>query len=46
LDSKLGGISRVTFQMSVAALPHEQALKSIELIGSQVMPLVNLSWEA
>lgn len=41
LDAKLGGVSRVTFQMSVAALPNEQALKSIELLGSQVMPLVN-----
>jgi len=27
--------------MSVAGLPHDQALKSIELIGSQVMPLVS-----
>jgi probable LLM family oxidoreductase len=42
-DEKLGGISRITFQMSVAGLPHERALKSIELIGSQVMPLVNSS---
>ncbi len=41
LDAKLGGISRVTFQMSVAGLPHERALKSIELIGSQVMPRVS-----
>ncbi len=41
LDTKLGGISRVTFQMSVAGLPHERALESIRLIGSQLMPLVN-----
>jgi len=40
-DALLGGVSRVTFQMSVAGLPHDQALKSIELIGSQVMPLVS-----
>jgi alkanesulfonate monooxygenase SsuD/methylene tetrahydromethanopterin reductase-like flavin-dependent oxidoreductase (luciferase family) len=40
-DEKLGGISRISFQMSVAGLPHERALNSIKLIGSQVMPLVN-----
>ncbi|MES2516250.1 MAG: LLM class flavin-dependent oxidoreductase [Bacteroidota bacterium] len=36
----LGGISRFTFQMDNAALPHEKLLRSIELIGSRVMPLV------
>ena len=41
LDASLGGLSRVTFQMSVAALPHDRALHAIELIGSQVMPRVN-----
>ncbi|MDF3059548.1 MAG: luciferase [Rariglobus sp.] len=40
LDAKLGGLSRVTFQMSVAALPHEQALHAIELIGARVAPMV------
>ena len=38
----LGGISRVTFQMDTAALPHEKLMKSIELI-SEVKRLVNLS---
>ena len=37
----LGGISRVTFQMDAANLPHEQLMKSIELIGKKVMPLVS-----
>lgn len=37
----LGGISRLTFQMDNAALPQEKLLKSIELIGTQVAPLVN-----
>ena len=37
----LGGISRFTFQMDNAALPHEKLLMSIELIGSRVKPLVN-----
>jgi len=37
----LGGISRLTFQMDNAALPHEKLLRSIELIGTKVAPLVN-----
>lgn len=36
----LGGISRFTFQMDNAALPHAKLLQSIELIGTQVAPLV------
>ncbi len=40
-DAKLGGISRITFQMSAASLPHERLLESIRLIGNQVMPLLN-----
>jgi alkanesulfonate monooxygenase SsuD/methylene tetrahydromethanopterin reductase-like flavin-dependent oxidoreductase (luciferase family) len=37
----LGGISRVTFQMDAANLSHENLMKSIELIGTKVSPLVN-----
>ena len=37
----LGGLSRVTFQMDTANLPHEKLMRSIELIGSRVIPLVN-----
>lgn len=37
----LGGISRLTFQMDNAALSHEKLMKSIELIGKRVAPLVN-----
>ncbi|MDF2430477.1 MAG: hypothetical protein JWP44_108 [Mucilaginibacter sp.] len=36
----LGGVSRVTFQMDQAALPQEKLLKSIELIGKQLIPLI------
>lgn len=36
----LGGISRFTFQMDQAALPQEKLLKSIELIGERVKPLI------
>jgi hypothetical protein len=31
------------FQMSVAALPHEQMLRSIRLIGEQVAPRMRAS---
>ncbi len=37
----LGGIVRVTFQMDAANLPHEKLMRSIELIGTKVAPLVN-----
>ncbi|HTI07683.1 MAG TPA: LLM class flavin-dependent oxidoreductase [Puia sp.] len=36
----LGGVSRFTFQMDSAGLSHEQLLKSIELIGQKVIPLL------
>lgn len=41
-EAKLGGVSRITFQMSAASLPHERLLESIRLIGSQVMPLIQI----
>jgi probable LLM family oxidoreductase len=37
----LGGISRLTFQMDNAGLSHEKLMRAIELIGSEVAPLVN-----
>lgn len=39
----LGGIDRFTFQMDTAALSHETLMKSIELIGAKIAPLVNNS---
>jgi probable LLM family oxidoreductase len=36
----LGGISRLTFMMDVVSLPNEKVLKSIELIGSRLSPLI------
>jgi probable LLM family oxidoreductase len=36
----LGGVSRLTFQMDNAQLPQEKLLRSIELIGTNVKPLV------
>ncbi len=37
-SDSLGGISRLSFQMSVAGVTHENMLKSVELIGKQVAP--------
>jgi probable LLM family oxidoreductase len=36
----LGGISRFTFQMDSAELPHEKLMQSIELVGTRLKPLV------
>ncbi|WP_306354149.1 LLM class flavin-dependent oxidoreductase [Flavobacterium sp. '19STA2R22 D10 B1'] len=37
----LGGITRVTFQMDNAFLPHYKLMKAIELLGTRLSPLVN-----
>ena len=37
----LGGISRVTFQLDSAELPHEKLMETIELIGTRLKPLVS-----
>lgn len=36
----LGGISRVTFQMDVAALPHPKLMAAIDLLGTRVAPVL------
>ncbi len=36
----LGGISRITFQMNVASLPHAKLMRAIELLGTQVAPAI------
>ena len=40
-DKALGGISRLTFALGIAGIPHSKVLQSIELIGSRISPLVN-----
>ena len=40
MAEELGGISRVTFQMSVADLPHAKLMRAIELLGTKVASLV------
>jgi alkanesulfonate monooxygenase SsuD/methylene tetrahydromethanopterin reductase-like flavin-dependent oxidoreductase (luciferase family) len=36
----LGGISRISFQMDVAELPHEKHMQAIELLGTRVAPAI------
>ena len=37
-SAALGGISRITFQMDVAGLPHGKLIHAIELLGTHVAP--------
>ncbi len=39
-NEKLGGISRVTFQMGVSTLPHQKMLRAIEILGTRVAPII------
>src|SRR5437870_13370853 len=36
----LGGISRITFQMNAASLPHAKLMHATELLGSRVAPVL------
>ena len=40
VNKALGGISRLTFQMSVSTLPHRKLMHAIEILGTRVAPLV------
>jgi probable LLM family oxidoreductase len=46
VNETLGGLSRITFQMGVSALPHEKMLRSIELLGTRVSPIVRKELKA
>ncbi len=39
-DDALGGISRLSFQMNAASLPHAKLMQAIEAIGTRVAPSV------
>ena len=39
-NETLGGISRITFQMNAASLPHAKLMNAIEMLGTRVAPLV------
>ena len=43
ISESLGGIARLSFQMSIADLPHEKMLEAIDLIGNEVAPMVRAS---
>ncbi|HTD97428.1 MAG TPA: LLM class flavin-dependent oxidoreductase [Edaphobacter sp.] len=40
MDKALGGISRISFQMSVAALHHDKLIHAIDLLGTRVAPII------
>lgn len=40
VNEVLGGLSRITFQMGVSTLPHQKMLRSIELLGTRVAPII------
>jgi len=37
-SAALGGISRITFMMNAATLPHEKLMRAIDLLGGEVAP--------
>ncbi|MEO6537409.1 MAG: LLM class flavin-dependent oxidoreductase [Ferruginibacter sp.] len=44
-SNALGGLTRVNFQMDTANLQHDKLMQAIELIGKEVIPLVNKNQE-
>jgi hypothetical protein len=40
VSEALGGIERLSFQMSIASLPHAKRMHAIELLGAKVAPAV------
>src|SRR6202162_5149829 len=39
VNEALGGITRITFQMGVSALPHQKMMRAIEILGTRVAPI-------
>jgi probable LLM family oxidoreductase len=46
VNEVLGGLSRITFQMGVSTLPHQKMLRSIEILGTRVAPIVRKEFSA
>ena len=40
VNEALGGISRLTFQMGVSTLPHPKMMRAIEILGTELAPMV------
>ncbi len=36
----LGGLSRITFMMNAATVPHEKLMRAVELLGTRVAPIL------
>ena len=46
VNEVLGGLTRITFQMGVSALPRQKMLRSIELLGTRVVPIIKKEFAA
>jgi probable LLM family oxidoreductase len=46
VNEALGGLTRVTFQMGVSTLPHQKMMRSIELLGTRVAPIIKKEFAA
>src|SRR3984893_11623262 len=46
VNEVLGGLSRITFQMGVSTLPHQKMLRSIEILGTRVAPIIRKEFTA
>ncbi|HEY0757828.1 MAG TPA: LLM class flavin-dependent oxidoreductase [Acidisarcina sp.] len=46
VNEALGGLARITFQMTNVLLPHEKMLRAIELLGTEVIPIVREALQA
>jgi hypothetical protein len=44
-NEDLGGLARLNFQMTVAALAHPKMMRAIELLGTRVAPMVRRELE-
>ena len=40
MQEALGGVSRLTFQMTIALVPHSKRMRAIELLGTKVAPFI------
>ena len=40
INEALGGISRITFQMGVAVMPHKKMMHAVELLGTRLAPII------
>ncbi len=40
VNETLGGIARLNFQMTVAAIPHAKMMRAIEILGTRVAPII------